>query len=379
MGIKRSIKNFLKKKEQSDKTMIGNLYHTHYQKTALICYLTAPFVTSNHFKHQNYLTSHIIAESFRDLGYNVDIVEYNSRQFVPEYTNYAVIFGMGYQLERSFLSKERGIPRIHLITGAHQDLHNEMSLRSINDFYGLSGLWMADEANVLAESAYYAMYDADISIILARGYVFDDCKRRFNNKLYSLNNNILGVFSGFAPKIHPTKNFLFLSGGRQITKGLPLLLEVARIRTDLNFYIVVPDINAELLAFYSDLFTEGTNVFLFRDLRMDGDEMKNIIESCSYIVAPSYVDGLPGGTIEPMSAGLIPIVSKYCGFSSEEFIYEMNELSVVGIITKINEVMALTEQGYLEMSNKVRAFAQNRFSKEYVKEQLMKILESEIC
>lgn len=378
MNIKRSIKKLFKKKERPDKMMIANLYHTDYQKTVLICYITAPFLTPNHFKHQNYLTSHIVAESFRDLGYNVDIIEYTNQQFVPDYTDYAVIFGMGYQFERSFLSKNRAIPRIHLITGAHQDLHNEMSLRSISDFYASSGLWMPDEANVLAESAYYGMYNADVSIILARGYVFDDCRARFKNKLYSLNNNILGVFSGFSPKTNRTNNFLFLSGGRQVTKGLPILLEAARIRTDLIFYVVVPNINSELLELYRDVFKEGTNVFLFKDIRMDGEEMKNIIESCSYVVAPSYIDGLPGGTIEPMSAGLIPIVSKYCGFPGEKFIFEMDELSVTGLISKMDEVLEVTEETYLNISVEVMAYANQHFSKEAVKRQLIEILEAEL-
>lgn len=378
MGLRRTLRKLFKKPEQKNNNgILLNLYKTNYDKSVLISYITPPFITENPFIHQNYITSHIVAEAFSELGYNIDIVDYNQRVCEPDYNNYAVIFGMGHQFESSFLAKNRDIPRVHFITGAHQDLHNKMSLKSITDFYMLSGLWMPAEANVLAESAYYGMYNADFSIILARGYVYEDCKNRFNNKLHSLNNNILGVFSTLKEKVKRTNNFLFLSGSRQITKGLHLLLEVARVRKDLNFYVVVPDIKIELLTYYSDLFEGKTNVFLSKNLRMDGEEMKNIIESCSYVVAPSYVDGMPGGTIEPMSAGLVPIVSKYCGFPAEQFIFEMDELSIDSLIVKIDELTSLKESDYLKLSKEVKAFADFNFSKNTVKQELLRILRSE--
>jgi hypothetical protein len=378
MGIRRQLKKIFRKKPDLDAAMITNLYQTNYGRKVLISYIIAPFRQPNQYKHQNYLTVHIVAESFSALGYDVDIIEYNQQWFRPDYNEYALIFGFGYNFEESFLSANREIPRIHLITGAHQDMHNAMSLKSINDFYQLSGLWMPNEANVLPESSYYAMFNADVTIILAHGYVLEDCRSRFNNKLYSLNNNILGVFSGFEQKTKRTSNFLFLSGSRQVTKGLHLLLEVARLRRDLNFYIVVPHINTDLENYYTDLLQETEHVFLFKDLRMDGEEMKQIITSCSYIVAPSYVDGMPGGTIEPMSGGLIPIVSKYCGFPVREFIFELEELSVEGLHAGINRVLELEDSVYFDYSNQVKAYATEAYSPGHVKEQLMKILAAEL-
>lgn len=373
MNLKRSIAKLFKKSADHH-SRITNLYATAYPKKVLISYITLPFRGENHFTHQNYITSHIVAESFSALGFNVDIVDYSNQHLVIDYDTYDVIFGMGENFERSFFSTDRAIPRIHLITGAHQDLHNKMSLASIKDFYRLSGLWLAKEANVLPETSYYAMYNADTTIILAQGFILADCKARYENQLHSLNNNILGVFSDFAPKTNRSNNFLFLSGGRQLTKGLHLLMEVAKVRKELNFYVVVPHINNELLIYYKDEFAEGSNVFLFKDLRMDSEEMKNIIETCSYSIAPSYIDGLPGGTIEPMSAGLVPIVSKYCGFDEAPFIFELEELKTGSLNDTINEVLSLNDNTYFELSNTVKSYAIENFSKTKVKESLLNIL-----
>src|SRR5690606_9287967 len=119
------------------------------------------------------------------------------------------------------------------------------------------------------------------------------------------------------------------------------------LRMDLNFYIVVFDIDEVLENYYQEVLADA-NVFVYKNLRMDSAEMKTIVETCSYCVAPSYTDGSPGGTIEPMAAGLIPIVSKYCGFPREDFIYEMDELSVEGLNKTIERVLALDGQAYLE-------------------------------
>jgi hypothetical protein len=380
MNIKKSIlkrvrKLFGVKEGKAPENLIINLYHTNYKRKVLISYITSPFRTASQFKHQNYVTSHIVAESFSELGYDVDIVDFLDQSIPIAYERYDVIFGIGDNFERSFKNLNRSIPRIHLITGAHQDLHNKMSLKSIKDFYERSNIWLTDEANVLSESCYYAMFNADVAIILAKGFIFDDCKSRFENKLYSLNNNILGIFSSFAEKTARTSNFLFLSGGRQITKGLCLLLEVARLRKDLNFYVVVPRINDILESYYNDVLT-AENVFLYKDIRMDGVEMKSIIETCSYVIAPSYIDGLPGGTIEPMSAGLIPIVSKYCGFERKDFIIEMDELSVAGVDAAITQSLHLDDQTYFKYTKQVKEYANENFSKSNVKDHLKTILKA---
>lgn len=379
MNIKRSLKKLFRKRSASDQGYLVNLYQTNYGRRVLISYITGPFLSANGFMHQNYMTSHIVAESFSELGYDVDIVDYSAQGLNIAYENYAVIFGMGDNFERSFYHPARAIPRIHLITGAHDDFHNAMSLKSVKDFYALSGLWLTKEANVQPTCNYYAMFNADAAIILARGFVFEDCNARFVNKLYPLNNNILGVFSSLVAKTPEsrTKNFLFLSGGRQITKGLHLLMEVARKRKDLKFYLVVPSIDPELRDHYEDLLQDGSNIRLFERLRMDSEQIKEIVDVCSYSIAPSYVDGLPGGTIEPMSAGLIPIVSKHCGFAAEEFIFEMEDLSAGSLEEAINRVLELEDPEFAAMSRQVKKYAIDNFSPTYVKEELKEILKSE--
>lgn len=380
MNIRRSISKrfnriFGKRVKARVSNAIINLYKTDYSKHVLISYITAPFYSENGFTHQNYLTAHIIAESFSAMGYNVDVFDYKD-PIEKRFDKYDVIFGFGEGLERSFYNSNRNIPRIYFVTGAHHYLHNAMSLRSVKDFYELSGLWLANEAHVLSDCSYYSLFNADFAIILANGFVLEDFQSRYDHKVYPLNNNIINAFSEFKPKEITSRNhnFLYLSGAKQITKGLHFVLELARIRKDLNFYIVVPVINEVLEECYKDVFQE--NVILHKNIKMNSDEMKQIVENCSYSLAPSYVDGMPGGTIEPMSAGLIPIVSKYCGFSRESFIFEMETLSVEGLHDKINEVLSLDDQTYKNYSDAVKSYACVRFSAAEIKKEFMGLLKA---
>lgn len=378
MGVRRIIKNIINKKKQAEADQpIINVFNTSYTQKVLISYITTPFRTENSFSHQNYITAHLIAESFSSMGFNVDVVNYLYNGPL-NFNEYAVIFGFGDCFERSFFSSNRQVPRIHFITGSHHHLQNKMSLKSVRDFYERSDIWLPHEGHVVASTDYYSMFDADATVILAQGFVYNFCKSQSPNPVYSLNNNILGTFSAFKPKTTRNSNFLFLSGGRLLSKGLPLVLELARKRKDLNFYLVVLHLDDALAEYYKEILAEGGNVFLFKSVKMDSPQMKEIIEVCSYTLAPSYTDGLPGGTIEPMSAGLVPIVSKYCGFGKEDFIFELEELSVEGLNLAIDEAINLDDVTYFEYSKQARSYIASGFTKAAVQKQFTQILKAEL-
>ena len=384
MNIRRSItKRFNKVFRRSSvevNPIVVNLYESSYEKHVLISYIVSPFKGENNFLHQNYVTSHILAESFSEFGYNVDIVNYYEDEVNIDYDKYSVIIGFGRILERSFYIANRDILRVNFVTGAHEDFQNAMSLKGVRDFYDLSRLWLTEEANVLPDSCYYSLFDADMAIILAYGYIYDDYKARYKNELYSLNNNILGIFSDFSSKTIQSRNsnFLFLSGKGQTNKGLHILLEVARRRPELNFYVVILSLNERMEEYFNDILHHRPNVFFYKEVRMDSLEMREIIEKCTYCVAPSYVDGLPGGTIEPMSAGLVPIISKYCGLPNKDFIFELDDLSADGLDRKITQVMAINDQSYIDCSNAAKAYALSNFSPEHVKKQFKEILAAKL-
>jgi glycosyltransferase involved in cell wall biosynthesis len=76
-----------------------------------------------------------------------------------------------------------------------------------------------------------------------------------------------------------------------------------------------------------------------------------------------------------MAAGLIPVVSKYCGFPREEFIFEMEELSVHGLNNTIDKVLEMDDDAYVACSDRVKAYTQANFSPAAVKKQFQSIIQ----
>jgi len=55
-----------------------NYYKTDFKKNVLLSYIVAPFKSdSPNYTHTNFNESIIIAEVFRDLGFNVDVYNYD--------------------------------------------------------------------------------------------------------------------------------------------------------------------------------------------------------------------------------------------------------------------------------------------------------------
>lgn len=358
---------------------IKNYYGTDFEKTVLISYIITQFRKQNNFMHQNYLTSHIIAESFNELGFNVDIVDYDNEFTKIDYNKYDVVFGFGEPLENAFLTDNQA-KKIFLVTGAHRYLQNTNCIKALNDFKELSELWRPSDSQVLNMYWPFSHECSDMVFILAAGYIKQDFASRFFGRLFTLNNTILGTFLNFEKKSiqNRNKNFLFLAGGKPINKGLSFICEIAKIRRDLSFIIVLRSLSKDLEDYYHDILYNSSNVEFYKNIPMNSDAMKNIIKRSTYVVLPSYSDGMPGSIIEPMSCGIIPIVSKYCGFPNKDFIFEIDELNLSSINSKIDEVINLSDNQYLDFSHKCKDYILEEYSYEYVKKQLKTILAKEI-
>ena len=76
--IKKYLPNFLKKIILSYlNKSIQNFYKTSYRQTALLSYIVMPFKKSS-LSHTNYYEVQSWAKILSELGYNVDIIHYES-------------------------------------------------------------------------------------------------------------------------------------------------------------------------------------------------------------------------------------------------------------------------------------------------------------
>ncbi len=144
------------------------------------------------------------------------------------------------------------------------------------------------------------------------------------------------------------KNFLFFSGGyRNIEKGLDLLLEIFTKNSDYNIFIC-SQISPELQKIY-DL-KKYPNIHLLGYLKQRSKKFYEIIKKCNYIIQPSAHEGMPGGVLDCMQYGLIPIVTPECNIDTKNFGFTLNSFQIEDINTIIQKILLETNENLLNRS-----------------------------
>ena len=116
---------------------IENFYNSNFKRKMLLCYITEPFKNKS-YSHTNYIEANNIAKVFNDLGYVVDVIDYDyqfNQKFI-EKTSYDLIFGFGDSYNNAILSKKNlKATKIIFATGAHNSFQNNAELNRIHYLY----------------------------------------------------------------------------------------------------------------------------------------------------------------------------------------------------------------------------------------------------
>ena len=140
---------------------------------------------------------------------------------------------------------------------------------------------------------------------------------------YFIKNN--GYLFPFAEniKLRNPQNFLFLGSMGQVHKGLDLLLEIFSEDNMRNYRLYVCsgyEKEEDFCKEYNKELFNTPNIIPCSFVDIESDKFKSIVEQCAYTILPSCSEGCAGSVLTAMSGGLIPIVSKECGFEDDEVI-----------------------------------------------------------
>ena len=116
------------------------------------------------------------------------------------------------------------------------------------------------------------------------------------------------------------RSFLFFAGGRQVQKGLDLLLELFPRFPDLNLYVCSafreePDF---CRVYRRELF-KTPNVHPVEWVSVGSAEFARLTRICGFVIHPSCSDGQAGSVVQTMHAGLVPLVTRETGLDTDGF------------------------------------------------------------
>jgi len=142
------------------------------------------------------------------------------------------------------------------------------------------------------------------------------------------------------------KTFLFFGGNGAVHKGLHMVINVFKNKSDCVLH-VVGDYNSFLSKLNRSF---PGNIFFHGHLDINDLRFSNILSRCAYIILPSASEALPSSVVTAVCMKpLIPIVSKFCDFNDDDALFiDLNESSIRDCI---DMVCNMSDSDYWKLSN----------------------------
>ncbi len=353
--IKIKIKNYLFNSRLS--RPIYNYYKTEYSKKALISYIVHPFFSKS-FDHTNYYEAHAWAQILNELGFQVDIIDYNNSSTSSlNLYKYDLICGFGDVFQKYFETNNLKGKTIYYGTGMHVCHQNKISLERVKSVYQKKGVWLGKSARFVEKTWSHQTTLVDGIIALGNNICANSYKKYYNGIVYSVpapfykTQDIKMIMSNRSTK---SKNhFLWFGGSGMVHKGLDLLLEYFSKNREFFLHICGPVNKEELFVetYKNELF-KCSNIKLHGFVNIKNEIFAKILESCSFVIFPSCSEGGAAGLLTVIgNGGLIPIITKETTVETGNEIW-IDDLSYNGIDKAIQKTINLSNNDIIELQKK---------------------------
>ncbi len=281
-------------------------------RRALLSYLVLPLLPPRVFrdrvKFSNRGIAQAIPKALNELGYSVDIVNYDNRHWLPN-RKYDLFVGHGgINFERISRGLPDGTIRLYFATGIYWRDWNTRNQRRASDLVSRRGVHLATYRAIENDEEF--ALENSYGIICLGNQNAIETYRRFP-RVIGIKNAVFPVtWEGWRGKDFEEgrRHFLFFSGRGNVHKGLDLLLE-AFARTDLHLHVC-----QHLEPYFADAYrrelTECPNIHVHGFVPMRSYKFYALAKKCDWIVSPTCAEGQPGAVLECMAHGMIPIISE---------------------------------------------------------------------
>lgn len=324
--ILKKTENFIKKVVLKVEGAIGffnisqNVCNTKYNKNCLVSYIRYPFEFRTNHMHQAEEQVYEIVNILSRLGYNVDVINYNDNRIVF-FKKYDLLFEISVKddpIYKKFI--KRGAKKIAYLTGSEHNFSNNAEQKRLNDLYRRRGIMLIPRRQVPTISKNIEKYDK--CIMIGNKYNFNTYNK-YNIKNISFVPNTGYDFAFVFDKyLKKSTSFIYFGSVGCVHKGLDLLLEIF---TEKNFpckLYVCGDYEKEkdFIKEYSNELFNSNNIIPVGFVNVFSDVFRKMCEECVFSILPSCSEGCAGTVSTSISAGLIPICSRECGYEENEVI-----------------------------------------------------------
>jgi glycosyltransferase involved in cell wall biosynthesis len=308
----------------------------------LLSYILEPFVTQRVREwdyHTNSWESAAIASTFADLGFDVDVIYYRNRTFVPR-KSYDVFIDSRHNMERLHSRFPDAIKIQHLDTTSML-FHNLGETRRLYELQMRRGVTLQPRR---VEFPNRGLEFAHCGTVIGNAFTAGTWEWA-KKPIYKLPlpSRVTFEFPETKRFDNVRQRFLWLGTGGAVHKGLDLVLEAFAQLPHLQLTICGPVENEPdfVAAYHRELF-ETSNISVKGWVDVTSAEFRRLCEDAVAIVYASCAEAQAGSVVTAMHAGLIPIVSVETGVDVEPFGVELKTSTIPEIIAGVEFIAGLS-------------------------------------
>lgn len=358
-----------------------NVNETNYEKNCLLQYIVRPFQESGSSageSHQNQWQVLAIAAELGKLGYNVDVRDFDDRHSrLKNYYNLVIDIFPGYN-DTYKHRMNLGCRRIAYLTGMNHRVANQNEQMRIDNLAKRRGKTVPPERWQPLISKEIERFDA--FFFIGNTYNIQSYNEFRLPQVHFIKNNGYEFPYSIKTQGRDPKKFLFFASSGQVHKGLDLLLEIFA-QKDFPFELYICSgflLEKPFCELYQKELFHTSNIHSVGFVDIMGTLFREIVEQCTFALLPSCSEANAGSVLSVMSVGLIPIVSRECGFEDDEVIH-LQDCEIETIEAAIYNYASKDLDWLRNESDRVQRIVKERYSQEAFLQSIRKALCETLC
>ena len=344
----------------------------------LLSYFTEPFLLMKRGQaipnaHSRDWESFLMAQTFLDLNYSVDVIHWQNASYLPE-KPYSFFIDVRSNLQRLAAVLGPNCYKMMHIDVCHILFQNAAEASRLLAVQQRKGATLGPRR---FEWPNLAIEHADSATILGNEFTMGTF-RYAKKPLYPVPIIPSACYPWPEGKDFDAcrKRFLWFGSGGLVRKGLDLVLDVFARMPDFHLTVCGPlDGDEDFVRAYHKELYETPNIETVGWVEIDGPKFNEICRNSVALIYPSCAEGQCGGVVTAMHAAIIPVISYETGVDVHDFGLILPSCKMQDIEDAIRRVSALPSTRLEQMARAGREYAQQNHTREKFAQEYRKVIE----
>ncbi len=339
----------------------------------LLSYLTAAFdaplptahclpSTTPADPHSNLWECRQIAQTFLDLGFAVDVIDWHNKRFTPR-RPYRFLLDIGASMERLAPLVGPNCTKILHATGKHWLFQNRAEHERLANLLARRGVVLQPRrqapGGLGVEAADLLTVLGDEGTLETLRYAGKPCYR------IPLSSTVEFPWNEQKDFAAARRRFVWLGSSGMVHKGLDLALEAFCELPELKLTVCGPvDRESDFVACYRRELYETPNIRTLGWTDIAGPAFSELAARCGAIVYPSCSEGCAGSVVACLHAGLVPLVTPESGVEIGDFGTHISAPTVGAVRAAVQDFSRTDPETLRRSSRAAWEFARSHHSRE---------------